>query len=616
MRLLSKNIISVAILLASSLKTLARPVTSKHPIELKGVGSLISANQERVNHHVREEEIDEKQETNLNIDIEPFGPIFDLVCQSDISDWCSLNLEQCSFVKTLCVKNNEGNYCAFDIYKQYLEVTDNNTKPLASYTDLCNDCLINMSNEFQRVSKDLDSISKIDSITEMCKIKKLMRIFVFDKSRSSSNQNGNIISTLASLAPSNNSKLEKRNYGKIHSFKNPEVNGFVKSSGKVKFGEVGVNEKVNSSIHLKNLKKRFIKEKSKRQEEVTDEEMMMMDIKDKIALAIENIKELALQKVNSVLSNLEINVNVMLEDDLFIADPENTREKNVITNEILGNIKNILNDIDDGEEGDDEDDEVVEEDKTDLAEEITENASDIFESESQENISMNKKSEAILDENGIFKVNENDPIYDVFIAEVPTATNTLIEPTDIITEESIIPTQAVPDESEEGSGEEGSSEEGSSEEDDDDKSPIFKPGKPSWPFKLEHSKKPGHSKKPSKFGWPHKQHVHTGRSNDILHSINRIFEEKNERKESQKVNQHEHVSSKKHSWAAKKSEIFGNEIHRANEESTENKEVKLNRNNNHRDTNEEVYEVGSKKVNWINNVHLTKPSLNFRDDKK
>jgi len=45
MRLLSKNIISVAILLASSLKTLARPVTSKHPIELKGVGSLISANQ-------------------------------------------------------------------------------------------------------------------------------------------------------------------------------------------------------------------------------------------------------------------------------------------------------------------------------------------------------------------------------------------------------------------------------------------------------------------------------------------------------------------------------------------------------------------------------------------
>jgi len=49
---------------------------------------------------VREEEIDEKQETNLNIDIEPFGPIFDLVCQSDISDWCSLNLEQCSFVKS------------------------------------------------------------------------------------------------------------------------------------------------------------------------------------------------------------------------------------------------------------------------------------------------------------------------------------------------------------------------------------------------------------------------------------------------------------------------------------------------------------------------------------
>jgi len=45
MRLLSKNIISVAILLASSLKTLARPVTSKHPIELKGVGSLLSANQ-------------------------------------------------------------------------------------------------------------------------------------------------------------------------------------------------------------------------------------------------------------------------------------------------------------------------------------------------------------------------------------------------------------------------------------------------------------------------------------------------------------------------------------------------------------------------------------------
>ena len=46
------------------------------------------------------------QDQDEAIDITPYEPIFDLVCQSDLTDWCTIYPEQCSYVKS----NNLINY--------------------------------------------------------------------------------------------------------------------------------------------------------------------------------------------------------------------------------------------------------------------------------------------------------------------------------------------------------------------------------------------------------------------------------------------------------------------------------------------------------------------------
>jgi len=277
MKLSTKGIISVAVLLASSLKINA------FPIELKGVDKAVHIGQ--VNNHVREEFIEIKENEEV-IDIEPYGPLFDLVCQSDLSDWCVQYPEQCSYVKTLCVKNKNDSYCAFDIYKKYIEVTNNNANALNSYMDLCDECLIEMSSVFQVVSNDKEAVDEIKTVSEMCKVKLLMDTIVNDEN---SNEK-EVLSTLASLAPDDIKSRSKRHYGKIHSFKNPDVSGFVKSNGKIKYGNVGINEKVNTSIHNKNLRS---SQMNKREE---DEDVnMVMNFKEKLTTALYDIKTLAIQ---------------------------------------------------------------------------------------------------------------------------------------------------------------------------------------------------------------------------------------------------------------------------------------------------------------------------------
>jgi len=723
MKLSTKILISVAAFLASSLRTYA------HPVELKGIKKAVQVNQEKVNNNIRDEFIELPKE-EIQIDVEPYGPIFDIVCQSDISEWCLLYPEQCSYVKTLCVRNEDNGYCAFDIYKKYEEATENNKKHIESYMDLCDECLIDMAKEFQNNSRDEEAINEINTLAEICKVKLYVKSINKKENKSGGSS---LISTLASLIPSKEMK-SKRNYGKIHSFKNPDVGGgFVKSNGKIKYGNVGINEKVNFSIHNKNLRSsaRSInnKGKVKRQDEGEgEEEVMMMNIKEKIAMALDNIKELALEKVNSVINNLEVNVSVMLEEDLFISDPENTREKNVITNEIIDNIKDILNNVDDiseAEEADTEADTEAEEVEavavatTDIEEETeaeteaeevevvavattdveqatetVENVSDdmlpplpiidIFNLAGNDNdIPMNKKE---YDENGIFLIEENNPEYDVYIADDSAAATTKVSenvevPTEATTdveeeeEETSVPEETqvpVPDEGEEGDDEEEPTQEIDETSDDDDNNdsdesdqepphdlkppvvgpekPVIRPGKPSWPVKPGDRPpvRPDHPKNPLKFKWPYKSDGKITKHGKytVINAINRIFENVGGGEDQANDN----ILVKRGTMMKKSEYVVSNELLNESEEQpieevgeeevvndieqeakshiegvaiesheipSEENNIKLNNLDNHRDTDEEeVFEIGAKKVAWINSYHPNKPSLNFREDKR
>jgi len=622
MKLSTRSIISAAILLASSLKT------NSHPVELKGVDKVVHVGQ--VSNHVREEFIEITGKPAVkDIDIEPYGPLFDLVCQSDLTNWCTQYPEQCAYVKTLCVKNDSESYCAFDIYKKYVDATNNNANGLNSYMDLCDECLIEMATEFKAMSTDKKAIDEMNNLSEMCKIKLVMDNMVQDENANDKN----VISNLAALAPAD-AKL-KRHYGKIHSFKNPDTNGFVKANGKIKYGNVGINEKVNTSIHSKNLRSAQM---NKRQEE---------DFKEKIALALENIKYLALQQVSSSFTNLEINVSVLLQDNLFISDPEGIREKNVLTEEILSNIKDILNsEVIEEQESETETAAPIFE-KIEFPVDIPTDIENIFEKEPIEAMFNNKKFEV----DGVFEINDNDE-YDVYIASPTDEVETSVPENkeEVVNEE---PTDLIPinDDAEDGDDEEEISQEEVENTDTDDEEevpppppgphhgtppdvkpevPKITPGKPTKPNQHEH---PGLPNKPWKFGYPSKPKnpIYPGKQG-ILHSINKLFEE-NKDHHSNPAHEPANLYMPIKKWIMKKSnyvvskELLAEDLEEAQEiieevsvpnsfidDDIPAETIKLNNPDNHRDNNdeEEVFEIGSKKVSYINSSHPVKPTLNFR----
>jgi len=627
MKLSTKNIISVAILLASPLLTYA------YPVELKGVDKAVHVGQ--VNNHIREEFVELQQEEV--IDVTPYGPIFDLVCQSDLTDWCAQYPEQCSYVKTLCVRNESNEYCAFDIYKKYIEATNNNMNTINSYIDLCDECLIDMANEFQKVSVDEESINEMKTLAEMCKVKLFMDTVMAD---GDTKEDSEVISTLASLVPDANTadveKMVKRHYGKIHSFKNPEVNGFVKSNGKIKYGHVGINEKVNTSIHNKN------RSNQKRQDmEEEEEEVMMRDLKEKIVIAIENIRKLALYNVDFAFTNLEVNVNVLLEDSLFISDPESTREKNVLTDEIMSNIKDILNSdvYDINEEMAEYISSVVEPleeqatatpivDAEELeTEAIEEHIIDVFEA-SPEDVPLNKKSKL----GRIFNISEEVPVFTVSamideqvtpVVEEEQATETTMA---AVEEEATQSGEEGDDEENEGSGKESSEEEGQVPVVETEV-PVIIPGKPS--NRPDNHKKPINQKNPFKFGYPAK-HEPMGPhgKQSILNAINKLFGESKYNPAEDRTNIYMPIKK----WIKKSEYVVSNELHVEEEPAVEEevaevvdnevgevpileKSIKLNNPDNHRDINdeEEPYEIGSARVTYINSVHPVKPSIFFRE---
>jgi len=685
MKLSTRNIISVAILVASSLGVHARPT-----FELKGVDKAVHVSQEKVNNKVREEFMG-LQEQEEFIDITPYAPLFDLVCQSDLTDWCNLYPEQCSYVKTLCVRDNNDSYCAFDIYQRYVEASNNSNNAINSYIDLCDVCLIDMANEFQQASQDEEAKYEMKTLADMCKVKLFMDSYINEGNQ----EDGEIISTLASLVPIEGEKL-KRHYGKIHSFKNPEAGGFVKSNGKIKYGHVGINEKVNTSIHNKYRATTA----QKRQEFEEEDDMIILDnIKTKIYSALSDIKELALQKVSTIFSNLELNVSVMLEDDLFISDPEATREKNVLTDDILSSIKDILNsdvsDIAKEIEGyilDDTITSVVDESKATPTPEVLEGeegevedddiptgpVDDIF--QEAVDIPFVKKSE---DGEDIFEIPEEANDHDEAAVPPPTSTVTEIipEPTETtaIAQEVYpeIPTDGYPivesgtegdDEIQEIEGilpDESSDVEVSSDDDDDE----FADDESEEPVPEDESKNPIHDEiidegphhgqtpfvkpevpvitptkpqrpdKPWKFGFKTKtEQVSPQKKPTILKSINKLFGENKNNYTPSTPEEAARFYTPIKKWVVKKSEyvvsheLLNEEIdpEQAEIEDTpvqdasvyapeplteDDKSIKLNNPENHRDNNEEeTFEIGSKKVSFINSVHPTKPSLNFRDN--
>ena len=534
-----------------------------------------------------------------------------------------------------------------------------------------------MSNVFQVVSTDKDSVNEIRTLSEMCKVKLLMDDIVNDEN---SNEN-EVLSTLAALAPEETKS--KRHYGKIHSFKNPDVNGFVKSNGKIKYGNVGINEKVNTSIHNKNLRSAQM---NKRGDDIT-----LMNFKQKLSNALYNIKTLAVQKVTNSFTNLEVNVNVLLEDNLFISDPEGNREKAVLTEEILDNIKNILNS---------EPDEKV----TEVESEAIEEAADIptelvelFESLPVEIIANRKKSSSL---DGVFQIDESEE-NEVYIAEAAT---TAVSSDEEDAEETTVPVNKeeeeeeeevdeestdlvpVPDDGEEGEDEEEAKEESAIENTDTEEEeeeeettedvppsppslqgppdvqpevPKVTPNKPTNPHQMG---RPGQPGQPWKFGWPAKpsqnhQNNHYHGKPSILHTINKLFGD-TRGIQTNKYHNHNHNHNHNYNnpynkkstglpasyymptkkWFMKKRNyVVSNELLNEREEVMNEaleeeikvqvdtmedmpaETIKLNNPENHRDNNddEEVFELGAKKVSIINNIRPVKPTLNFRkNDKK
>ncbi|OUM57382.1 hypothetical protein PIROE2DRAFT_17662, partial [Piromyces sp. E2] len=629
----------------------------------------------------------------------------------------------------LCVRDTDNGYCAFDIYKKYLLASHNGTNSINSYIDLCDVCLIDMATEFQNTSQDEEAKLEMRTLSDMCKVKLFMDSYISDGEHKDDSE---IISTLASLIPIEKSKL-KRHFGKIHSIKKPE--GVNKPNGKIKYGHVGINEKVNTSIHNKY---RAQKRGGGGEEGDTEEDMIMMDtIKTKIASALTDIKELALQKVSTIFSDLEINVSVILEDDLFISDPEATREKNVITDDILSNIKDILNsdvsdlaqeiedtiiaeeeeeektstvsseseleselesgvkeftfveeveEIDEGEEADEEtEEEEVKEKETEVVEEketeeIPTTNINFIEDIFQEIINVLIPPNSNSNSNSKTKKSDNGEIF-----KIPDELNQSI--VSVINEESTetavaqesypeIPTDGYPITDTSGSGIEGDDEieeiEGILSDESSDiettesvevegngggegkgkimdagphhgltpvvkpEIPVITPGKPQRPHKSW------------KFGWKSKQNqVHNEdhkKKPTVLQAINKLFEEGKYTPSTPEEASQLYVPYKK--WIVKKSEYvvsqellhddinpepmeveefsvqnggsFIPEPIYEEEEGREEKSIKLNNLENHRDNNgdEESFEIGSKKVSFINSVHPTKPSINFRDSEK
>ncbi|ORX80452.1 hypothetical protein BCR32DRAFT_293846 [Anaeromyces robustus] len=672
MRITTKNIISVAIFLASSL-------VHAHPVEIKGVEKAV-----HVHNHVRGSI---NQEEFTDIDITPYEHIFDIVCQSDITEWCNLYPEQCSYVKTLCVRNTEGGYCAFDVYNKYAETSKNN-QSINSYVDLCDECLIAMTDEFQKVSTDEESIAEMQTVSEICKVKLFMDTYVSQGGNGNGkDDDSDVISTLASLIPNNDEQEktnnpEKRNYGKIHSFKNPDVSGFVKSNGKIKYGHVGVNEKVNTSIHNKNLRNSlppssssFLnssirslsgmnkrdKEEEVKKEEEEEEEVIITNIKGKVTNSINIIKELALQQVSNIFNVLEENVNELMKDDLFINDPESTREKDAITNEIINNIKDILNS--------DIDIKIDIETLTDVEDNVNK---EVFEENTNNDILIEEKR---VKKSDIFEVEEE--INEVFIASasvtVPTETIAIEETvptvTDIVVDEQETEVVTPINEDDKDEIEEGVEEQPPLEEQQqppleeeqqqqpppleeeiirpqEGKLPEVKPEIPIInPTKPHRPHRPGQPNKPWKFGWPAKQQQQQQRPStlpsqqekpSILQLVNQIFE--NSQYDPSKDPTKVLMPIKK--WSMKKSEFVVSDelivedekeiekediINEVNtnihidepEMEDEDKSIKLNNPDNHRDADEEeVFEIGAKKISYINSYHPVKPSLNFREDDK
>lgn len=560
-----------------------------------------------------------------------------------------------------------------------------------SYIDLCDVCLIDMASEFQKVSQDEEAKYEMKTLSEMCRVKLFM-----DSYLSGGNQGDEeIISTLASLVPTADRARLKRHFGKIHSFKNPEAGGFVKSNGKIKYGHVGINEKVNTSIHNKN-RASFAQ---KRQEDEVDEDMLIIDsVKTKIASALNDIKELALQKVSTIFANLELNVSVMLEEDLFISDPEATREKNILTEDILSSIKDILN-----SENTDIEEEMIAYilDDTNSATNTeaipTQTPSAVEEVEMEDEAIPTGPIDDIFQEvvdYPLMKKSENGEIFEIPEEEInddanllvspPSPTETMVEPTleptveatpEPVPEPTETPTfvvqetypdvltdgNPVNDDFEEIEGilpDESSDVEVSSDDDDDDvdngelgddesEADIMDEGphhgvtpivKPEIPFITP--AKPQRPNQPWKFGFKVEQDQgESHRKPSILQTVNKLFEDNKNQYTPSTPEEAAQFYNPIKKWAAvKKSEyVVSHELYNEDidpeqaelEDSPvqdaanyapepltdEDKSIKLNNPDNHRDNNEEeAFEIGSKKVSFINSVHPTKPSLNFRDN--
>ncbi|ORX47090.1 hypothetical protein BCR36DRAFT_330855 [Piromyces finnis] len=664
MKLSTKNIISVAIALATTLNVHARPT-----VGLKGVDKLIHSEQEKVNHKVREEFIGLEEQEKV-IDFTPYAPLFDLVCQSDLTDWCNLYPEQCSYVKTLCVKNENDGYCAFDVYQNYIKHSNSIVNNIYGYIDLCDDCLIEMANEFQKVSQDEEIKNEMKTFSEMCRVKLFMDSYL----KENQHNEEAIISSIASFVPLDRAKL-KRNVGKIHSFKNPDAGGFLKSNGKIKYGHVGINEKINTFI---NYNKERSTQAHKRQENeaeggvVNDDFTLFNAFATKISTALTDIKELALQKVSTIFDNLEFSINSVFEEKeervIYVYNPEMIKEEeeddNVITSEFLSDIKNILNShvaSDDDKEEEEttlamtaatttqEPTMIVEDNNTfddndDNNDEIpTEPIDDIF--QINENPSTEKKSKFIE----IFHIPpevKEENVMGIAALPNPTETESIAEPTEIpsSTVEQEIPTEE--------SGTEGDDELDEDKEDEtaphqhghvfvagppNGKKPINKPEFPIF--------NPGKFNRPNK-GWKVKgiqqqnKHQFFGGNSEkptILQTINKIFEENKFSKPSTPndpsdlympfkkwVKKNEYVVSKKEEEVEIVEEVNIHDNTSMEEKNTfsdidleEGKSIKLNKpdHRNNDDDDEEAIQIGTKKISFINSVHPTKPSLNFRNHK-
>jgi len=503
-----------------------------------------------------------------------------------------------------------------------------------------------MANEFQLVSQDDEAKYEMKTLGEMCRVKLFMDSYIKDGNK----DDEEIISTLASLVPTMDKAKIKRHYGKIHSMKTPDNQGFVKSNGKIKYGHVGINEKVNSSIH-KN-RSSFAQKRQEAEIEEFDEVVMVNSIKVKIAVALTNIKELALQQVSSIFTELETSVSDMLEDDLFISDPDATREKTVITDDILNSIKDILNSNIDFEFGGCFDEQTTLQDVTeaptvasvDEVEELEEiPTDDIFQEEIVDYPAPAKK----YAEEDIFQIFEE--INEELGEEAESAVDISSEPTaaseDAIVQEVYpeVPTDGFPIVESGGEDDEFPVESSSAEVSDDDEdeygddevdegphhgvtpevqpeTPVINPSKPHRPWKIGWKVQP-------ELG-DHKEVGH--RRPTVIQAINKLFEDNKYTPSTTEEAAQLYKPYKK--WMMKKSDyVVSNELLNENispsqaedasapfyNEYEEGQSIKLNNIDNHRDNNEEEpTEIGAKKVSFVNSVHPTKPSLNFRNSEE